>query len=142
VSTAEVLAAWESESSLIDSALKHVRHVAHLDDDPILPKLAPPSRSGIAAIPSPAIFYVPVPEVAAASAAPVARPEPKATRRTIRWPVRFCGLIAIGYAVAAFLASPMGHRPEVVRVTSKVQVGAQSGWHAASAFVHAHVNAR
>lgn len=139
MSTAEVLAAWESESSLIESALQHVRHVAHLDDDPILPKLGPASRSGIAAVPSPAIFYLPVPEEAAPSVAPAAAPEPKVRRRTIRWPVRFCGLIAIGYAVAAFLASPMGHRPQVVRVTSKVQASAQSGWHAASAFVHAHV---
>lgn len=151
MSTAEVLAAWESDTSIVEHALAHVRYVARLDDDPILPKLPPASRSGVAAIPSPAILFLPpVPEIVKPLATPAEQSAPKAkdtyrtraaakTRKGSRWPVRMCGLVALGFAAKAFLASPVGHRPEVVKVTATARTNAWTAYQGAVAFVHAHV---
>lgn len=56
-------------------------------------------------------------------------------RASSRWPMAVCGFVAGAAACAALLASPIGHRPEVERVTVSARSHASHAAHAASAAV-------
>jgi hypothetical protein len=60
---------------------------------------------------------------ARAPAEPPAKTAPR-KKRPARWPVRLCALVALGFAGASFLASPLGQRPEVREITSSARADA------------------
>jgi hypothetical protein len=62
-------------------------------------------------------------------------PRSASPRRTSRGALVLCALIATGFAGAAFLASPAGHTPQVVRVTSAARSHAAHAGHAVTAAV-------
>lgn len=52
-----------------------------------------------------------------------------------RWPMALCGFVAGSAACAALLSSPIGHRPEVARVTVSARSHASHAAHAVGAAV-------
>jgi hypothetical protein len=50
-----------------------------------------------------------------------------------RWAVAFCAMIASAFGTAAFLASPIGHAPQVLRATTAARAHASAAAHAMAA---------
>jgi hypothetical protein len=128
MSFAAVLSPNDDTNVIVDNALARVREEARLDAEPVLPPLElllpagrfPKRRP----LPVSAVVVVPTPRplpTAAAIVAEVARQNSKSTTiatrrsavRSVRWPVMLCGFVASIFAGAAFMQSPVGHRPEV-----------------------------
>lgn len=119
---------------LVDACIARVREAARLDDHPVIPMVLPPPlprkerRHDVIMVPA---SEIPNPERIVATRAArnaktvmtgarLAVASTPAAARAIRWPVVLCALIAFAAATASFLASPVGKRPEVQRVTSAV----------------------
>ncbi len=132
-------------SLLVDSCLAQVRKTARLDDDPVLPPLPAVTRrrevvmftrSEVAGIAAGSAADASASERARAATQLVARPSSIRARSRAtgsRWALLACTFIASTCASAAFLASPMGHKPAVVRVVDAAHARAS---HAVDA-VHA-----
>jgi hypothetical protein len=132
-------------SLLVDACVARVRELARLDEDVVLPPLprVAPRRDVVIltkedmagrAAGSPASR---APGASAGDALgaglglDIERISPRsglAPRRS-RGALVHCALVACSFAVAAFLASPAGHRPDVVRVTSFARVYASHAAH-------------
>jgi hypothetical protein len=118
---------------LVDACIARVRETARLDDDAVLPPLprVAPRRDVV-------IFRKDQTAGSAAGSAARSTPEDATagdergggrsdvtqlvSRRSdsgrSRWALGFCALVASAFGTAAFLASPAGHAPSVVRATS------------------------
>jgi hypothetical protein len=140
----------------VEGCIARVRELARLDEDvvlPPLPRVAPRrdvviltrrdtagSAAGWPARESPVASAGDA--LGASFELVVERISPRSGRssRTSRAALVLCALVAIGFASAAFLASPLGKRPAVVRVTSSARVHArdavQAAAQAASSIVH------
>ncbi|MBX3190112.1 MAG: hypothetical protein KF819_24005 [Labilithrix sp.] len=115
---------FQSETGLlIEACLKSVREAAHLDDDPILPPL-PLSAARRDVVVLTQSDVIPSASAIVATAAKVdATPATKAKGKAYpRWPLFLCAFIASAAASASILASPIGQRPAVQRVTQEVRV--------------------
>lgn len=117
---------------LVDACIARVRETARLDDDAVLPPLprVAPRRDVV-------IFRKDQTAGSAAGSAARSTPEDATagderggrsdvtklvSRRSgsgrSRWALAFCAMVASAFGTAAFLASPAGHAPSVVRATS------------------------
>lgn len=136
---------------LVDACIKRVREAARLDDDAVLPPLP-------VAMPRRDVVILTKDQIAGGSAgtspgtedgasgATRAGDDPRTSRAnaatqvvsrrsvgTARWPLALCGFVAGAFACAAFLASPIGQRPDVKRVTHAAHVKAMDAGHGAAA---------
>jgi hypothetical protein len=123
---------------LVDACIARVREVARLDDKVVLPPLPVVPRQDVVIMtkedtPLATDATVRVSRSLAPTAI-VSRPSATATARPSRWPTALCGFIAGAAACAAFLASPVGHRPSVQRVTHSAHAHATNAVHATAAF--------
>ena len=118
---------------LVDACIAHVRSAAHLDDAAVLPPLPelPPRRDVVTFTKSQT--GVVVAASSARAAPPVAVASPR--RATRRWPLFLCAFVASVAGGAAFIASPVGHRPAVQQVTSSARVHATAAVSATTAWV-------
>ena len=133
-------------SQLVDACIARVRELARLDEDVVLPPLprVAPRRDVViltkkdtagSAAGSPASR---MPGASAGDALgaslelDVGRISPRGAspRKTTRGPLLVCALVAVGFAGAAFVTSPAGHAPGVVRVTTEVRTHASQVAHA------------
>jgi hypothetical protein len=125
---------------LVDACLAQVREVARLDDELVLPPLpvvvpvAILTKSDTCAEAFKRSVLPPTQLVPRSSLSASAATRAPAGKRPSRWPMALCGFIAGAAACAAFLASPAGHRPGVVRVTHSIQTHATSAAHSTAAF--------
>lgn len=55
-------------------------------------------------------------------------------RARSRWAVAFCAMVASAFGTAAFLVSPLGHTPPVLRATTAARAHASAAEHATAAF--------
>jgi hypothetical protein len=142
--------AFPSDTNLlVDACIARVREAAFLDEDVVLPPLpvVAPRRDVIVMTKSDT-------EAAGRAGAATAtagrddakarrheetrvvrNPRSRSSRAGSRWPMAICGFVAGAAACAALLASPIGHRPEVVRVTVSARSHASHAAHAAGAAV-------
>lgn len=133
---------------LVDACIARVRELARLDEDVVLPPLPRlvPRRDVViltkedtagSAAGSPASRR---PGASAGDALgaslelDVERISPRSAppRRTSRAALALCALVAVSFASAAFLASPAGRAPAVVRATSGARAYASHAVHAAA----------
>jgi len=122
---------------LIDQALREVRAAARLDEEPVLPpplSIAP--RREAIVISTDALFDAtkPKPDASLRSVMPTTKIR-STKRRSKRWPLLLCAFVASGFAGAAFLASPMGARPEVKQAIATSRVETSKALHAMSGVV-------
>jgi len=114
-------------NALVDHCIAQIRETARLDDHPVLPPPPAPMPRRDVVVFAPSALAIPSPTAIVKSAAAAndvaSRAAPAEPRRKdpARWPVRLCALVAIASGAAAFLTSPIGHRPEVTRVTRLVR---------------------
>ena len=131
---------------LVDACIARVRELARLDEDvvlPPLPRMAP--RRDV-------VILTKEDTVGSAAGSPATRrpgasagdalgaslgldverisPRSARPRRTSRGAVALCALVALSFASAAFLVSPAGRMPSVVRVTSGARSHASDAAHA------------
>jgi hypothetical protein len=124
----------KSETGIfIQKALEQVREVACLDLEPVLPPAPPPlPRRRVANFePLPLTPMAAIAEITGkpleSGVRPVVRKNAQletvhVRRRTFaRWPLFLCAFVAAGFAGAAFVSSPLGHKPAVERVTSSIR---------------------
>jgi hypothetical protein len=124
----------KSETAIfIQNALDEVRAAARLDVEPVLPPSLPPPPLPRAAAAEP-LPLTPIAAIAEITSKPLesgVRPIVRnksqmdtvhVRRRTFaRWPLFVCAFVAAGFGSAALLASPIGHKPGVQRVTRGVE---------------------
>lgn len=123
---------------LIDDALRQVREAARLDEDPVLPpplSIAP--RRDVILISRDALFEraMPMPAVHHSATPTTKLPKTKKKRRGKRWPLFLCAFVASTFAGAAFLASPLGARPEVRRAVDASRAELSKATHAVTGLV-------
>jgi hypothetical protein len=128
---------------LIEDALKGVREAARLDADPVLPPLPvlAPRRDVVVfkrdAIPwprpTPAASMTPVP-VAGASQMPTVKVRDMKPKRRSGFPIVLCAFVASIAGGAAFMASPLGARPEVRHAVDATRVETVKAFHVAASF--------
>jgi hypothetical protein len=123
---------------LVDACIARVRATARLDDDAVLPPLprVAPRRdvvmfkkdrsAGNAAAASSA------PLASSASLASTQRGPRRGAGARSRWAVAFCAVVASAFGTAAFLASPIGHAPPVLRATTTARSHASAAASAAA----------
>lgn len=118
---------------LVDACIAHVRSAAHLDDEAVLPPLPqlPPRRDVVTFTKSQ--IGVVAAAASAREAAPVA--VPAARQATRRWPLFLCAFVASVAGGAAFIASPVGHRPAVQQVTISARAHATAAAGATTAWI-------
>ena len=146
--------AFPSDTNLlVDACIARVREAAFLDEDVVLPPLpvVAPRRDVIIMSKSDTEAAGRA-GAATATARRAARDDAKArrheetrvvprssslraSRAASRWPMALCGFVAGAAACAAVLVSPIGHRPEVARVTVSAQSHASHAAHAVGAAV-------
>lgn len=115
---------------LVDACIARVRETARLDDDavlPPLPRVAPRRDVVMFRNKSSATAGGELGAVAARGAVTQLasrRSRPSSPRS--RWAVALCALVASAFGTAAFLGSPVGRAPAVVRATdaARAHVGA------------------
>ena len=148
---------FPSDSSLlVEACVARVRELARLDEDVVLPPLprVAPRRDVVILTKMDAAGRAagwPASESPVASAGDalgasvelvVERVSPRSALpgRTSRGALTACALVAVGFGCAAFLASPAGHEPKVVRAVSIARAYASDAAHsaveAASAITH------
>jgi hypothetical protein len=129
-----VAAGFSSETGLfIENALKGVREGARLDDDPVLPPLPVVSpRSKVVRLAREEIPWKIAPPAITAKPTVSIRVQKK-PKRSARWPLLLCGFVASVFAGAAFMASPLGARPEVRHAVSVSKAKTSQAAHAVSA---------
>ena len=115
---------------LVDACIARVRETARLDDDAVLPPLpkVAPRRDVVMFRRGPATAAGDELGAGAKRGAVTQlvsrRSRPSAPRS--RWAVALCALVATAFGTAAFLGSPAGRAPSVVRATdaARAHVGA------------------
>jgi len=132
---------------LVDACIARVRQTARLDDDAVLPPLprVAPRRD--------VVIFSKEQTAGSAAASGLASSTPDATagdglndgaaRRAItqpvsrrsgsgrsRWAIALCALVASTFGMAAFLGSPAGRAPSVIRATTAARAHASSAAHA------------
>ena len=125
---------FPSDTNLfVDACVAQIREVARLESTVVLPPLpvVAPRRDVVimTKAETPAVPCRPERELKATQL--VARPS---TAMPSRWPMAMCGFVAGAAACAAFLVSPVGHRPSVERATHAVRAHASHAAHATAAF--------
>ena len=134
-------------SLLVDACISRVRELARLDEDgvlPPLPRVAPrcdvviltkkDTAGSAAGSPASREPGASAGEALGASLElDVGRISPRSA--SSRGALVLCALVALGFASAAFLASPRGHAPAVVRLTSAARSQASHAAHAVTAAV-------
>jgi hypothetical protein len=125
---------------LVDACIARVRVAARLDDDAVLPPLprVAPRRDVV-------MFSNAAALAGALGAAAVARARARADRTPeapvvsrrrssssprSRWGIAVCALVASAFGTAAFLGSPAGRAPSVVRATDAAYAHASAAAHA------------
>ncbi|MEA2747962.1 MAG: hypothetical protein QOI41_2105 [Myxococcales bacterium] len=132
---------------LVDACIARVRETARLDDDavlPPLPRVAPRrdvvifskdqtagSAAGSAARSTP-VYETAVDEWGGRSDFTKLVSRRSGSGRS-RWALAFCAMVASAFGTAAFLASPAGHAPSVVRATSAARAQMSAAAHATAA---------
>jgi hypothetical protein len=132
---------------LVDACIARVRETARLDDDAVLPPLprVAPRRDVV-------IFSKDQTAGSAAGSAARSTPEDATagderggrsdvtklvSRRSgsgrSRWALAFCAMVAGAFGTAAFLGSPAGRAPSVVRATSAARAQMSAAAHATAA---------
>jgi hypothetical protein len=113
---------------LVDACIARVRAAACLDDDAVLPPLptVAPRREVVVFTKS---------ETGVAAATPIIVEAPRPVPRRRRWPIFLCAFVAGIAGGAAFVASPAGQRPEVLRATHSARMHAESATHAAMSLI-------
>jgi hypothetical protein len=144
---------------LVDACIQRVRETARLDDDAVLPPLpvVAPRRDVVILTKSDTAGSAA--GSAAASSTPgepagdalggkrdgrsadathrvPRRSEDGHAARGSRWAVVLCALVAGSFACAAFLASPVGQKPSVVRVRDGARAHASHAVQATGTFFH------
>lgn len=129
----------------MDACIARVREVAGLDEDVVLPPLplVAPRRDVVIltkndlASAGDALGASTSLDVERISPRSDGRPaaSARAPKRASRAPLFFCALVAVAFGGAAFLESPAGKAPSVVRVTSAVRAHASHAGHAVAAVV-------
>ncbi len=124
--------AFPSDTNLlVDACIARVREAAHLDEDVVLPLLPPlpvvaPRRDVMIMTKSDTEAAGRAGAFVGKEAAHPRREAPtqgvpgrrsRSNATSSRWPMALCGFVAGAAACAALLASPLGHRPDVERVT-------------------------
>ena len=125
---------------LVDACIARVRETARLDDDavlPPLPRVAP--RLGV-------VIFAKDPTAARRTTDAKAGDELIGSRSAVtqnlsrrgtsprrsRWALALCALVAAGFGAGAFLASPAGHTPSVIRATTAARARVVDGAGAAA----------
>ena len=122
---------------LVEACIAKVREAARLDDDavlPPLPRVAP--RRGVVIF---AKHQMADSAAARAGASPRSLTSTQCVpqrsgRARSRWAVAFCAMVASAFGAAAFLVSPLGHTPPVLRATTAACAHASAAAHATAAF--------
>lgn len=116
VSASSTAYGLESDTHLfVDACIERVRETALLDQDPVLPALPPLPIE--AQRREPVVFATH--EGPPISGPTVATAQPP--RRASRWPIFLCAFVASAAGTASLLASPVGERPAIRRVTEAVR---------------------
>lgn len=119
---------FEDTNLLVDACIARVRAEARLDDDAVLPPLPVVTPRRDVVILTKAAVGV---QGAGGGRQRTSRDVPTAvsvyrqSKRPSRVPMMLCGFIAGAAACAAFLASPVGHRPSVERARNAAHARAE-----------------
>jgi hypothetical protein len=121
---------------LVDACIARVRETARLDDDAVLPPLprVAPRRDVVMFSKGAALRGAG--SAAAGAGAPGGAVTQLVSRRSTlssprsRWAVTLCALVASAFGTAAFLESPVGRAPSVVRATEGARAHVSAAAHA------------